>query len=115
MLIITFLQIKSALPNIFDSDQAVGEVYGRYICENFRLIEDVLYEMENKNSDAVILMLDMEKAFARVEWDWLFKVLTHVNFRERFISWLMITYQHAQCSIQMVYSLIISQINRVIR
>ena len=91
-------RIKSVLPKIIHSDQK-GGVDGRYIGENIRLIEDVLYEMENENSDAVILMLDMEKAFDRVEWGWLFKVLAHFNFGERFISWLMTIYQHAQCSI----------------
>ena len=91
-------RIKSVLPKIIHSDQK-GGVDGRYIGENIWLIEDILYEMENENSDAVILMLDMEKAFDRVEWGWLFKVLAYFNIGERFISWLMTIYQHAQCSI----------------
>ena len=55
-------RIKSVLHQIRHKDQR-GGVDGRYIGENIRLIEDVLYEMENDNSDAVVLMLDMEKGF----------------------------------------------------
>ena len=62
---------------------------------NIRLIEDVLYEIENGNSDAVVLMLNMEKTFDKVEWGWLFNVINHFNFVERFISWLMAIYRHA--------------------
>ena len=91
-------RIKSVLHQIIHKDQR-GGVDGRYIGENIRLIEDVLYEIENDNSDAVVLMLDMEKAFDRVEWGWLFNVLNNFNFGERFISWLMTIYRHAQCSI----------------
>ena len=91
-------RIKSVLHQIIHKDQR-GGVDGRYIGENITLIEDVLYEIENDNSDAVVLMLDMEKAFDRVEWGWLFNVLNHFNFGEGFISWLMTIYRHAQCSI----------------
>ena len=44
-------------------------------------------------------MLDMEKAFDRVEWNWLFKVLKGFNFGNRFISWLETLYKHAKCNI----------------
>ena len=44
-------------------------------------------------------MLDMDKAFDRVEWNWLSKVLKGFNFGNRFISWLATLYNHAQCSI----------------
>ena len=50
---------------------------GRYIGENIRFVEDILYEMEKEDSDSVIVLLDMETAFNRVEWSWLFNVLSH--------------------------------------
>ena len=69
-------RIKSILPKIIHSDQR-GGVDGRYIRENIRLVEDILYEMEKEDSDSVIVLLDMEKAFDGVEWSWLFNVLSH--------------------------------------
>ena len=66
------------------------------IGENIRLVENVLYDIENKNNDAIILMLDMEKAFDRVEWGWLFKVLAHFNFLEKdlYLGWWLFTNMH---------------------
>ena len=91
-------RIKSVLPGIIHRDQT-GGISGRYIGENIRLIEDILYEIENHDSEAIILMLDMEKAFDRVEWNWLFKVMKRFNFGDRFISWLQTLYSNAKCSI----------------
>ena len=91
-------RIKSVLPEIIHRDQK-GGISGRYIGDNSRLIEDILYEMENHDSEAIILMLDMEKAFDRVEWNWLFKVMKGFNFGDRFISWLQTLYSDAKCSI----------------
>ena len=91
-------RIKSVLPEIIHRDQT-GGISGRYIGENIRLIEDILYEMENHDSEAIILMLDMEKTFDRVEWNWLFRVMKRFNFGDRFISWLQTLYSNAKCSI----------------
>ena len=55
--------------------------------------------MEEEDSDSVLVLLDKEKAFDRVEWSWLFNVLSHFNFGEKCISWLKIIYRYAKCSI----------------
>ena len=91
-------RIKCVLPTIIHEDQR-GCVPGRHIGEIIRNTEDILFELEKGNSDSVILMLDMEKAFDRVEWNWLLKVLKGFNFGNRFISWLETLYKHAKCSI----------------
>ena len=59
-------RLKSVLPDIIHYDQR-GCIPGRYIGENIRLIDDLLFEIENECNDPVILMLDQEKAFDRVE------------------------------------------------
>ena len=41
----------------------------RFIGENIRHIDDILFEMENVNSHPLILMFDQEKAF-----DWYFQL-----------------------------------------
>ena len=88
-------RIKIALPEIIHTDQR-GCVTGRYIGENIRLLEDIINE---KSDDSVIMLLDQEKAFDRVEWDWLFKVLRRFNFGEKFIGWIKTMYQNAKSAI----------------
>ena len=44
-------------------------------------------------------MLDQEKAFDRVEWNWLFATLETYNFGSTFIGWLKTLYKDAKSSI----------------
>ena len=43
-----------------------------------------------KNVEAAILFLDQEKAFDRVDHQFLLKTLKHLNFGDNFISWIEI-------------------------
>ena len=47
----------------------------------------------------MILLLDQEKAFDRVEWSWLFKVLNKFNFGDRFIGWIKTMYKYAKSAL----------------
>ena len=91
-------RIRKVLPEIIHSDQK-GCVSGRYMGENIRLIDDILFEIENQSPDSIILQLDQEKAFDRVEWDWLFSVLSFFNFGDVFIENLKTLYRNAKVSI----------------
>ena len=91
-------RLKKVLPEIINSDQR-GGVKGRLIGENIRLIEDVLFEIENLEDDAIIFLQDQEKAFDRVEFNWLFSSLKHFNFGDKYISWLKTLYKNSKSSV----------------
>ena len=78
------------------SDEQKGCVPGRFIGDNIRYIEDLLHEIENQSENSIVLMLDQEKAFDRVEWQWLFSTLERFNFGPRFISHLKTLYRNAK-------------------
>ena len=108
-------RLKTVLPQIINSDQK-GCVKGRYIGENIRMIDDILYEIENNGLDSVILQLDQEKAFDRVEWEWLYKTLESFNFGEKFIGYLKTMYKQAKsCIITNGYQSAYFDITRGIR
>ena len=88
-------RVKHVLPFIISTDQK-GCIQGRLIGQNIRLIEDVINEMDDEN---VVLLLDQQKAFDRVEWDWLFSVLHAFDFGEKFISWIRIMYKNMKSAV----------------
>ena len=88
-------RIKCVLPEIIHTDQR-GCIQGRFIDENIRLIGDIVQE---KDDDSVVLLLDQEKAFDRVEWSWMFDVLRKFNFGERFITWIETMYMFSKSAI----------------
>ena len=83
------------MPEIIHTDQT-GCIEGRFIGQNIRLVQDIT---DRSESDEVILLLDQEKAFDRVEWDWLFRVLERFCFSNIFISWLKIMYKNMKSGI----------------
>ena len=87
--------IKHVLPEIIHTDQS-GCIKGRFICENIRLIEDILQE---KDDDSVVLSLDQENAFDRVEWSWMVDIMRKFNFGERFITWIETMYMFSKSAI----------------
>ena len=91
-------RLRKVLPEIIHSDQR-GCISGRYIGENIRLIDDLLFEIEQGRLPFSILQLDQEKAFDRVEWSWLFKTLESFNFGSKFINYLKTMYKNAKSSI----------------
>ena len=91
-------RLKLVLPESIHYDPR-GCVPGRYIGENIRLIDDLLFDIENQNDNPVVSMLDQKKAFDRVEWDWLFSTQEKCNFGLTFINWLKTLYKDAKSSI----------------
>jgi hypothetical protein len=55
---------------------------------------------EESNQDLVLLLLDFEKAFDRLEWDFLFKALDKLGFSPTWVRWVASLYQDATSAIK---------------
>ena len=88
-------RVKKVLPQIIHNNQC-GCVKDRKIGQGIRLMEDVL-EILGKKS--IILAKDEEKAFDRVEWEWLIFVMKKFNFGDYFISWIEILYKNMKSAV----------------
>jgi hypothetical protein len=55
-------------------------VKGRYIHDNFILVQQTARALHRQNSPRVLLKLDISKAFNLVSWPFLFEVLSHLGF-----------------------------------
>ena len=84
-------RMKTFLPNLIDPDQT-GYVSNRYIGENLRLIADIILYTNLKNYPGLLLLVDFEKAFDTIEWDFIQKALECFNFGSNFRKWITILY-----------------------
>ncbi len=84
-------RLKLVLSTVVSPCQTCG-VPGRFSGEHVRLLQDIVNFSNTNNVGAAILSLDQEKAFDRVDWSFMLKVLERMNFGPSFRSWVQLLY-----------------------
>ena len=84
-------RIQSVIKHIVHTDQS-GYIKHRYIGMNARIIKDIFEFCEENEKPGSLICLDFEKAFDRLEWNFMVNVLKHFNFGNKFIKWIQILY-----------------------
>lgn len=79
------------LPDIISEDQT-GFVRGHQLSSNIRRLLNIVVPIDTSQTAEMLISLDAEKAFDRVEWDYLFSVLGKFGFGSKFISWIQLLY-----------------------
>ena len=86
--------LKKVMDSIVHQDQTCG-VLGHSIFSNLHLGRDVLDFIDKTNEPAILLTLDQEKAFDRVDHEFMLRVLRKFGFGPSFCHWVEIFYAHA--------------------
>ena len=84
-------RLESVLPTTVATDQT-GFVKDRHSFHNVRRLLDILYSSTASISPELVISMDAEKAFDRVEWSFLFYTLQRLGFGKAFISWIRLLY-----------------------
>ena len=86
---------------MIDLDQT-GFISGRYIGDNIRLIYDMLQFTEENDIPGLLLLIDFEKAFDSISWDFLLSVLKLFNFGKSIINWVKVFYNNISSALTAV-------------
>lgn len=84
-------------PRLVHLDQS-GFVQGRQGFHNTRRLLNILF-IKSGLPDHSILSLDAEKAFNRIEWQYLFNVLQRFGVGVNFLRWVQLLYSNPQAEI----------------
>ncbi|KAM4702914.1 WD repeat- and FYVE domain-containing protein 4 [Rhinophrynus dorsalis] len=78
-------RLQDLLPSLLHYDQ-VGFVRGRQASDNTRKMVDLIQAAHSSNTECLLLAIDAEKAFDRIHWGYLRKVLERFQFPSPFIE-----------------------------
>ena len=80
-------RLKTVLDKVIHDDQK-GFMKDRFIGENTRLLYDIIQHTREKNISGLLLLVDFEKAFDSISWNYIYKVLSYFNFGPNFIHYI---------------------------
>ena len=92
------LQLSKVLEFIVDPDQTCS-VPGRRITSNLHVLRDVLDYIDRTNETGILVSLDQEKAFDRVNRTFLLNLLSRFSFGPSFCFWINTLYNGANMRI----------------
>ena len=91
-------RLRSVLPSIIHYSQTA--VDKRRIDHTVHMIRDLVDLINKDDAEGALIFLDQEKAFDRVEHDFLFKTLSAFGIGDSFIDWLKVLYANATTRIK---------------
>ena len=84
-------RLEGLLSIIVKEDQT-GFVKGRNSYNNIRRLLIIIQLSKQQEMDGLVISLDAEKAFDRVEWSYLFSTLDQFGLGDGFVRWVKVLY-----------------------
>ena len=84
-------RLKQVLASVVAPDQ-VCSVPGRLASESVRVLQDTIDHACRTGRGGALISLDQEKAFDRVDWSFMHRVLQKMNFGPSFRRWVSLLY-----------------------
>ena len=81
------LRIESVADKLIDSNQTAF-MKGRNIMSGIVILHEILHETKRKKQIGIILKLDFEKAYDKVNWKLLFECIEKRGFNQKWCSWI---------------------------
>ena len=91
-------RLKPVLPTIIHRSQT--GIPGRRIDHTIHMIRDLIDLINEEDTQAAFIFFDQEKAFDRVDHDFLYKAMEAFGFGGEFIKWIKVLYSNAATKIK---------------
>ena len=91
-------RLKNVLPTIIHHSQTA--VVGRKIDHTVHMLRDLIDLVDKEDSQGAFLFIDQEKAFDRVNHDFLYKTMETFGIGQSFIDWVKIIYSNATTKVK---------------
>ena len=92
-------RLLPTLSEIISSEQSAA-VPGRHIYDNLFTIRDLINYSNKKHIPTYILSFDQEKAFDKVDRDYMFRCLERMNYPQQFVEFIRILYCETYSQVQ---------------
>ena len=93
-------RLQNVLHEIIAEEQTCG-IPTRSIFSNLSLYRNVIEHSQKKKTKGFLISLDQEKAFDRVNHQFLYRVMEKMNFGNIFIDWIKTIYFHNESFIML--------------
>ncbi len=80
-------RLKPLLPFLV-SEERSGYVEGRQILENIIQAQELVHTLTRKKQEGMIMQFDITKAYDKVNWNYIKKVLYAVWFDHNWVRWV---------------------------
>lgn len=97
-------RFEQFMPDLIDEDQT-GFISGRQTQDNIRRTLHVIHKIQKESYKAAVISLDAEKAFDRVNWEFLYQTLEKCGLTEDSIKCIKAIYQQPTARIKVNGSL----------
>jgi hypothetical protein len=82
-------RLREILTSIIHPSQT-GFIKNRLITDTHRVVFDIIHYLEANNNLGMLMLIDFEKAFDTVSWDFLYETLDLFGFGDSFKTWIKI-------------------------
>ena len=91
-------RLKPTLSQVIGEQQTCG-IPGRTIFETTMALRNIVHDVKTRGANGILISLDQEKAFDRVNRPFLEKIMKKLNYGPSFLSWIQTLYAGANCKI----------------
>uniref|UniRef100_A0A3P9C5G3 Reverse transcriptase domain-containing protein n=1 Tax=Maylandia zebra TaxID=106582 RepID=A0A3P9C5G3_9CICH len=92
------LRLEKVMCSIVHADQT-GFIKGRNSYNNTRRLFNIIHFLNFHQIPGVVVSMDAEKAFDRIEWEYMFEIMRRFGFGKNFLGWIKIIYKSPIASV----------------